>query len=357
MVKYLNSQDSPSAQFSPKSLLLQWHLTDQCNNRCKHCYQAEVPHEELSFEQLLQVLDQFQNLLGTFRQINPGYPISGQITLTGGEPFLRRDFLDLLQIVARKEEDFAFAILTNGTMIDSCLASRLAELGPRFVQISIEGSEETHDRIRGRGDFGRATRAIKILKEKGIVTYISFTAHSENFREFPIVAKLARQLGADRLWSDRYLPLEKKAHCSFEPLNAKETHDFFQLMFKEQLKACRWFRRKGSEISMKRALQFLVAGGTPYKCSAGSSLITILANGDVVPCRRMPIVVGNVLQTPLEDIYCSNDFFKSLRDKRSTPEGCTGCRHQNDCAGGLRCLSYACAGTPFEKDPGCWMQS
>jgi len=82
--------------------------------------------------------------------------------------------------------------------------------------------------------------------------------------------------------------------------------------------------------------------------------VTLQANGDIYPCRRMPIRVGNVLEAPLVEAYYESELFRKLRDQNHIAEGCEGCRHAARCGGGLRCLSYAITGDPFKADPGCW---
>jgi radical SAM protein with 4Fe4S-binding SPASM domain len=134
----------------------------------------------------------------------------------------------------------------------------------------------------------------------------------------------------------------------------EETHEFFQIMQQARSDAQRrWFRR--TEVAMHRALQFLVAGGTPYHCTAGDRLITVGSNGDLYPCRRMPIHVGNLLETSLAELYYESDLFRALRDRSRISDGCDGCMFTKLCRGGLKCLSYAVNGDPFTADPGCWL--
>ena len=89
--------------------------------------------------------------------------------------------------------------------------------------------------------------------------------------------------------------------------------------------------------------------------TAGDSLLTVQPNGDLYPCRRMPIRVGNVMDTPLADLYYESELLCELRDKNRISEGCEGCSHAHTCRGGLKCLSYAMTGDPFKADPGCWI--
>ena len=348
--------DCQERAYCPDGLLLQWHVTERCNLRCAHCYQEGYLGEELPFEELIKVLDQYKGLLARRRGTERRQRVRGHITVTGGEPFVRRDFCDLLDVFAANRKQFSFAILTNGTFIDTAMARRLRKLRPSFVQVSMEGSQTTHDSIRGPGNFERTVAAVKRLVRQRIRTLISFSAHRGNFREFPEVARLGRKLGVSRVWSDRVIPWGSGAELRDQILTPDETREFFQIMDSARTEAARrWFGR--TEIAMHRALQFLVAGGRPYQCTAGDSLITIQPNGDLYPCRRMPIRVGNVLETPLADLYYQSDLFRSLRDRGRTSNGCQDCCHARQCRGGLRCLSYAVTGDPFQADPGCWHAS
>ncbi|MCV6637109.1 radical SAM protein [Candidatus Albibeggiatoa sp. nov. NOAA] len=337
--------------YAPTHLLLQWHVTERCNLRCSHCYQDSYARNELSFEQLLGILEQYKSILDTFSQ-RLNRPVRGHINITGGEPFARQDFVDLLEVFAQHRQLFSFAILSNATFIDRTIAKQLQQLKPRYVQISIEGTEQTHDAIRGEDNFKQTLAGLAQLRKVGIYTVISFTAHRRNYKEFPDVVKIARQHKANRVWSDRLIPHGSGANEFV--LTPEETQDFFQLMHDAQQSAQKsWFNRT-TEVATHRALQFLISGGKPYHCTAGESFVTIQSNGDVLPCRRMPIVVGNILDTPLLELYDKTHLFQQLRDPNLISEGCEGCFYQKICRGGLKCLSYALKGDPFQADPNCW---
>lgn len=340
----------------PSRLLLQWHVTERCNLCCAHCYQESYSGQELGFQDLLRVLEQFTDLLGLWRRETRRGPVRGHITVTGGEPFVRRDFVDFLEVLSANRDRFSFAILTNGTFIDKAMAHRLYSLRPAFVQVSVEGTRATHDKIRGQGDFDRTISALKHLLRERIRTFVSFTAHRGNFREFTEVARMGRRLGVSLVWADRLIPWGTGSALSEHVLTPQETHEFFEIMQKERRKASRsWFCQ--TEIAMYRALQFLVAGGKPYQCAAGDTLITVQPNGDLYPCRRMPIRVGNLMETSLVELYYNSDLFHFLRDRHRICDGCEDCFYSRLCRGGLKCLSYAMTGDPFKADPGCWITS
>jgi radical SAM protein with 4Fe4S-binding SPASM domain len=302
----------------------------------------------------LKSCDSFRNCYGPGDDQDYYSGPKGHITVTGGEPFIRDDFLSLLDVFHRNRSEFSFAILTNGTLIDATLAARLGRLQPTFVQVSVEGSRETHDKIRGSGSFDRAIEALKLLKRRRIRTMISFTAHRSNYLEFPRVAELGRKLGVQRVWADRLIPCGSGSELSEQLLTPQETQRFFESMLVERKRmARRWFTR--TEVAMHRALQFLVAGTSPYHCTAGDSLITVQPNADLYPCRRMSMRVGNLFDTPLMNLYHNSDLFQKLRDRKQTGEGCENCDFIESCRGGLKCLSFAVTGNPFSADPGCWL--
>ena len=334
------------------TLNLQWHITERCNLRCAHCYQEGPVGPELRLPDLIGILGQYKALLDQI-EARWGVPTRGHINVTGGEPFVRPDFYELLKAIAAEKPRITFGILTNGTFIDGKMAKALSKLGPTAVQVSVEGTEATHDRIRGSGNLRRTTAAVRSLVRYEVPASISFTAHRLNYREFPEVARLGRRLHALRVWSDRHIPMG--SGCGIETLTPDETREFLGLLRTARLEAeGAWFGN--TKISMIRALQFL-AGGRHYQCKAGDALITILANGDLVPCRRMPIHVGNVLADGLSKLYFESGILLELRDRGRVSEGCESCKFERHCRGGLRCLSYAVNGTPFRADPGCWLAS
>lgn len=339
------------SEYIPRGLLLQWHITNRCNLRCTHCYQHEYGGAQPGLAALLDVLGQFEDLIAHWRTARPGLRLRAHVTVTGGEPFAHPDSLPLLEEFHARRSRFSFAVLTNGTFIGPELARRLARLGPQFVQVSIEGTPATHDRIRGPGNHARVVQAIRHLRRAGVPTFISFTAHQGNYREFPEVARLGRRVRVQRVWADRLIPEGSGAGLE-AMLTPEETREFLELLRQARDEANRaWFNR--TRISAHRALQFLACGGQPYHCTAGDTLLTVMPNGDLYPCRRMPVRVGNVFETPLRELYYQAPLLRALRDHSRLDPQCSSCVFGRLCRGGLRCLSYAVHGDPFRTDPGC----
>lgn len=105
-------------------------------------------------------------------------------------------------------------------------------------------------------------------------------------------------------------------------------------------------------ISMYLALQFQMTDDIAYGCTAGSTLLTIMENGDLVPCRRLPIVVGNLLKDNMYELYQNNKILNNLR-KNNIPDECQLCEHAEMCHGGLKCLTYSLYHDLNHKDIGC----
>ena len=332
----------------PHRITFQWHLTDRCNYRCAHCYQHEYQYNGVDFQELVFFLDQMEQFVQAAAMEHKN--VKAHINFTGGEPFLRTDFLQLL----KNTEDrhlFTFGILTNGLLLPSNQLSELKKLKPRFIQISLDGNQKVNDGIRGDGAYKQAVKAIKTYTKLDIPVMISFTANALNYKNFPDVVRIARRCHAFKVWTDRYLP------CSFDDplvLTTEQTKEYFELIVKEQEKE-RFHFLSNTKISSNRALQFLIAGGSPYKCAAGNNLLAILPNGDLLPCRRLPIKIGNLRVDNLVDLYRGNIVLRKLKDSNCLDVQCTGCYYKLACNGGLKCLSFSQTGDMFKKDPNCWI--
>ncbi|WP_261822353.1 radical SAM/SPASM domain-containing protein [Pragia fontium] len=342
-----NNQLSQSVIFpQPKRLTIQWHITDRCNLRCSHCYQESYRNHGPDLHSLIKIAQQVFDLHSACEE-NHSIPL--RFTLTGGEPCIHPEFAELIEYLASHPSHPSLAVLSNGSLINADWAARFAKLNVAFVQLSVEGSELTHDAIRGRSHFQQVVQATQHLVRAGVRVLWSFTAHNNNWQEFSQVAELAQQYKVDKIWSDRMIPTcHKDAPLT---LNSAQSTAYFQHMHQTK----RHIESQPSnttEVSMCRALQFQEAGQQPYQCNAGNELITLMPDGSVLPCRRLPITVGNLFEKPLTDIYFHAPLLQQLRNF-SAPEACSSCLYRTNCRGGLRCLAYAVHGSPFQADPGC----
>jgi len=320
---------------------LQWHITHACNLRCRHCYQAEY-QSHMPRGTLFRALDAFDELL-------EGRGVQGQINLTGGEPLLHPDFFDLAGEIRRR--GYRPGVLTNGTLIDRQTAARLAALEPVFVQVSLDGTREIHDAIRGPGAFRQALDGIDRLKEQGVRVLVSFTAQKSNCASFPALARVCREHRVDKLWWDRVVTETPEQMRAL----AVSTAQFRRLVAVTNRRR-RAARRRGEQpmVSNGRALQFCPSVDEPsYRCSAGKNLLVLLADGSLMPCRRLPFIIGDLDKGGLREQLEASPLMRELAQPL-VPAGCAGCRLLLRCGGGARCVTYARTGRLDLRDVNCF---
>lgn len=326
-----------------KRFVLQWHLSEACNLKCLHCYQENHCPVQLEYTKLVSIYNQFKDLLSKLK-------MKGHINLTGGEPLCNPYLFKILDLIKEDSDLITFSLLTNGTLITEEIAQKIKSYNPYYVQVSLEGGKKTNDYIRGKGTYKSIAKGIINLKKNGIYTSISFTATNLNYKEFPKVVKYARKYQVDNVWSDRYIPIGGSEDKKLS-LNYQETREYLEIMQQERAKL---YQKKNNKtrISMYRALQFQMTNDFAYGCTAGDTLLTVMENGDLVPCRRMPIVVGNLFQNDMSYLYFNSPLLKSLREDK-IPKDCKKCENSETCRGGLKCLTYALYKDLNHKDVGC----
>lgn len=332
-------------------LVLQFHITGNCNLRCKHCYRTEGNVEPLSYENVIAVIEQFKELVEEFNRRHKSKR-RGHINLTGGEPFVRKDIKEILRYLGENRETLSFGILSNGSFLDDEMISVLKETGVVFVQLSLDGNRKMHDSLRASGDYDRVLKTAGYLEKKGIPVHISFTANKENIKYLPNVAAECRKRKITKLWSDRLVPIGTGQEISNLAILDKEMPEYLTALKKARGNSLTRLLYPKTQVAMNRALQFPVSKGRVYSCSAGKTLITVDEFGNVMPCRRMPIVCGNVSETTLREIYYHQETFRALRNLPE-PGECAGCEYVYLCKGGARCQSFALYGNYYKADPAC----
>ncbi len=329
----------------PKSFHLQWHITERCNLSCRHCYQDNVSmKKELKTEELTKILKDFIRQIGIW-----GLPKEAvRISLTGGEPFVRKDFFQLLQKCYRDRDKFSYGILSNGMFINEETVRKLKKLEVDYVQVSIEGMEKVNDSIRGRGTFKKIIEAVKTLKKENIETSLSMTISKVNLKDVPQVISLAKDLGTP-LYIRRLTPLGRGKMMGMFNLTPNDV----RMLWSRLLKAREVFWPQiglGCEDGMlTQDFPWYRAGD----CSAGYLSFTILANGDVWPCRRLPIFAGNLIKEPFGIIYNSKSF-RELRNLRNINDVCSLCPTYKKCHGGAKCMAFSYFQDASAPDPHCW---
>jgi radical SAM protein with 4Fe4S-binding SPASM domain len=157
----------------PSLRYLELQMTDRCNLKCRHCYLGESFHQDLSVEQILKILNEFEEVQGL------------RLLLSGGEPMLHPSFWEINEIL----RDYAFRsiLLSNGTLITRETSKRLRI---HEVQISLDGMKEGHEALRGEDTFEKTLLAIDHLQEHNIRVSVATMIHRKNLSEFDQLASL-----------------------------------------------------------------------------------------------------------------------------------------------------------------------
>ncbi len=335
---------------------IQWHLTERCNLRCTHCYQEDRRREEMSLTEIQHVVDEIAEMMRDWKEAY-GINFSTSFNITGGEAFLREDIFDILDAIVTR--GFDIYVLSNGTLITKERSSILASLEVKGVQVSMEGPEEIHDVIRGRGSFASALRGIRNLLEAQVKVSLNTTLSCINAGHFMGMVDLAASLGVQRLGFSRLVPSGRGVVLLDKMLEKEAVKNLYSEILS--------LRPAGLEIvtgdpvasqlasSVHEDAGVIPSGG----CAAGVSGITILADGTLTPCRRLNIPIGNIRRDSLREVWAMSEVLGLLRNKASYKGKCATCKNWALCRG-CRAIAYAYAlakgqGDFLAEDPQCFI--
>lgn len=333
---------------------IQWHITEKCDQRCKHCYlfggTDRKSCKDLDLNVLKLILD---NFIDFCKKVN----VLPSIAVTGGDPLLYHDIWDFLELLSSK--NIPFSILGNPFHLDLEVAKRLKECGCVNYQMSLDGCRETHDYIRKKGSFDETLSKASCLKEAGISSSIMTTVSKLNIAEIPNLVDYVVKSGFERFAFSRYCP--NPGDYDLLP-SAEEYKDFLDLMWNKYesykdsetifvLKDHLWYlylyEHGMFDISEIDNPDNLIIDG----CGCANKHMSVLTDGTVYACRRCNTPVGKVPEESFYDIFFSEkmEYYRQY-DKF---EKCNNCELKNYCRG---CPSVAkcLTGDFYSKDPQCW---
>jgi len=328
-----------------KSFYIQWHFIERCNLRCRHCYQKNFEFREFEESKLLRITDILEHTLKKWEK-------SGRISLTGGEPLLRKDLLlKLLQFFETSDVFYWISILTNGTLVDKSIADQMKGFSKlQEIQVSLDGAcAVSHDRLRGKGSFDKAVEGLKLLKREGFNISIMFTLHKQNREEALKIIQLAEDLGVDFLTIERMVPFGQEDIKNFY-LEPNELKEIYEAVYRKKVE----IEKKGRlKIRVSRPLWGLIEKNIGGFCPAGFSSLAVLHDGTVLPCRRLEIPIGNILDDGLFKIWYTSEVLWKLRNKNLLGGKCRTCEMLGNC-GGCRAIAHALINDFNAQDPQCW---
>ena len=361
--------------------VVSWNLTYRCNLACEHCYLDAggsplvetdnfADRSELDTEGCFGVIDQIA-----------GFAPECVTILTGGEPLLRRD---ILEIVGRAAERGLWVVVgTNGVRITENLARRLADAGARGLSLSLDALDpDRHDRFRKvRGAWRNTVEGAEILHRAGLPFIVQTTAGAHNLGELDEIADFAHaRLGA-KVWNLYFLvptgrgqyvsditPAQydevlaslyriQRTYARRMLVNAKCAPHYIKTVLEHAAGEGDRIPTEaetagGAQGSWPGASGIRVYSGGAGGCPAGTHYMGIRPNGDVTPCPYLPVFAGSLRSATLADLWTSSALFTDVRRRASLGGRCGACEMNGQC-GGCRARAYGMTGDLMAEDPLC----
>lgn len=358
--------DAPAEYPDAPRPVVVWATTRACNLRCVHCYAsagAEPLPNELSDDESKRLLDDLRAF---------GVPA---VLFSGGEPLMRPGVLELLRHAMSL--GLACTLSTNGVLIDDAMADKLAELGLKYVGISLDGSRDVHDRLRGvRGAFDGSIAGINRCSARGLKTGVRFTVHALNEADLDQVFDVCDEHGVQRLCIYHLAYAGRGGKMQKADLTAAQTRDVVDRIFARTTD----FHRRGRPLEVltvgnhaDAAYILLQLERTDAQRYAHVRALLEGTGGNRSGCNISAVdPIGNVHYDQFSWHYtCGNvreePFSKQWgegRDPRIAvlrnrvlhlPERCRECRFLSVCNGNLRTRAEAATGDWLGMDPSCYL--
>ena len=342
--------------------VISWNLTHRCNLKCEHCYldagakkvqrlssDGFEDRSELNTEQCLAIVDQIAEFA----------PESLTI-LTGGEPLLRRDILDIIRYASGK--DLWVVCGTNGVLITENLAKILGEAGLRGLSLSLDALvPEVHDRFRGvEGAWRNTVNGAAVLRRAGLSFIVQTTVGKHNVGEISAIADFAyKEMGAKVFNLYFLVPTGRGQFVS--DIAPEEYNSVLQTLAQIQT------RYDGRMITNAKCAPHYVrhlfehdpdskflksfTGGTGG-CPAGAQYMGIRPNGDMTPCPYLPLYGGNLREQAMAEIWNESELFINIRARNTLGGRCGECEFNGKC-GGCRARAFGVTGNYMAEDSLC----
>jgi len=293
-------------------------VTYRCNERCDHCYLEHDDKGEMTTQEIKDLLDQLA-------AANVFY-----LTFSGGEVFMRRDFLELVEYA--RQLQFNVQLKTNGVMIKQREAQRLRELGVEQVQISVYSHRpEVHDAItRLPGSLKRSLEAVRFLKSQGLRVVVANVYMKVNRQDQVATQAMVRELGVEYKLDPTVTPMmDGNSSVLALRVDGERLRDVFS--------DPRLVDNVEAFCAPPQAVDDDVMES--HSCSAGHSSCYISPYGDVYPCVQFPLPTGNVRRQKFLDIWQHSPQMNEVRSiKVKDLPVCSTCTHAAGCS---RCPGLA----------------
>lgn len=318
-------------------LTIDWHITQQCDQRCRHCYAASEHFQgEIGHSEAIRIIHKILNLKNDFNI---------RVTLTGGEPLLMADVFQIASLLSKN--DIPISLTTNGILVGKNI-DKIVRSGISYIQISIDGTRQVHDYLRGSNTFEAAADAIRLLNTEDVMLSVMTTVGSYNFNQVPEIIDTVRNLGIPLLGIQRFVPSGRGADFKNFALTPARTRELMEYIAgkKDELK---------EEICIVTSdpLRLLVDRQETAGCMLGRNILVLTPKGDMLPCCKLPINLGNLLTMDFYEAWHSG-ILDTVRNSDNLKGKCRGCKYRHSCRG-CRAAAYAAYGDYLAQDPQCWL--
>ncbi|MEO1376828.1 MAG: nif11-class peptide radical SAM maturase 3 [Cyanobacteria bacterium J06635_10] len=315
-----------------------WEITLKCNLACQHCGSraGHTRAKELSTDEALDMVKQLASVGIT------------EVTLIGGEAFLRPDWLEIAQAIT--QAGMVCGMTTGGYGITLDTARRMKEAGIKVVSVSVDGLEATHDHLRGKeGSWQWAFKTMSHLKEVGIPFGCNTQINRLSAPEFPRIYERIRDAGVFAWQIQLTVPMGNAADNSNILLQPYELLDVYPMIARVAQRALQEGVQvqPGNNIGYYGPYERLLRGGDAWSfwqgCSAGLSTLGIEADGAIKGCPSLPTSAytgGNIRDYSLRTIIEETEELR-FNLGAGTPKGtehlwgfCKTCEFAELCRGG-----------------------
>jgi len=334
--------------FDEKPFLVFWEITRACALACRHC-RAEAQSRRHPLE-----LDNIE-ARKLIKQLATWHP--PMLILTGGDPLMRRDTLDLVRFATDHGLHVGLSPAATSRLLKVDF-QKLKAAGVQRMSLSLDGaSRETHDAFRGlSGTFDRTLEAVQRAHHAGLSLQINTTLTRGNLHEYPAFRDLMHAL-KPAMWSVFLIVPTGRANISDIP-DPEDLERIFENMadlvgnapFAIKTTEGHHFRRVVQQRLGTRATR--TGMRSPIGIRDGRGVMFISHTGTVSPSGFLPLDCGNVRHRDPADIYQNHPLFISLRNNDALGGKCGVCEFRNLC-GGSRARAYGTTGDPFAADPAC----